>query len=72
MGRKNPEWSVSRSISVDPETARRLDALADSTAKRNRSAFLREMVLGGLVAQYGDRWTVIADALIADRDEQAA
>ena len=72
MGRKNPKWCVSRGISVEPEDARRIDALAESFARGNRSAFLREVVQAGLAAKYGEKWQVYADALIADRDEAAA
>jgi predicted transcriptional regulator len=73
MGRTwKPEWSVSRSVSLKPEDAKRLDAIADSLAKRNRSAFLREMVTAGLVAKYGTKWQVYADALLAGDTEAAA
>jgi hypothetical protein len=73
MGRTwKPEWSVSRSIALKPKDAARIDALADSRATRNRSAFLREMVYAGLEAKYGKTWQLYADVLIADRQEAVA
>jgi len=62
---KAREWTMTRSIAVPPDFAARLDALAGTRAKRSRSAFIRDMVVEGLIQTYGPRWEEIADALIS-------